>query len=490
MASKLKPKKATKKKDTKPVIAGYIKPLEAERVQAKATRMVFTSAQNNTFVHKEFFKSLVMFCNERHAELHISRFTYNQAAFQNLTKDQADELFYDPVIKPYIADFSMEISKSLVFCGELNILPTAENPLSGFDNYTRSASCIIPHAKMAMKSVPTMSADQPKILYTTGTVTQRNYIQKKAGQKADFHHVFGAMYVEIAEDGTWFARQIIADDDGSFYDLTDRFTPDGVTHNHRVEALNYGDIHVEKLDSSVADITFDAHDSVLNVLRPRFQLIHDLIDFESRNHHNIKDPFFWAEKFHTKKDRVEDCVGLAAQFLDNIQRDYSKTVVVESNHDLALRKWLSTADVRFDPINGEFYHRASMLIHKAIASGAYKYSIFEDLIRTEQHLEHTVFLREDESFLIAGGVECGMHGHLGPNGARGNPRNLRGIGRKANTGHTHSAGIIDGIYTAGVSGKLDMDYNKGPSSWSHSHIVTYANGKRAIITIKNNQWRA
>ena len=54
----------------------------------------------------------------------------------------------------------------------------------------------------------------------------------------------------------------------------------------------------------------------------------------------------------------------------------------------------------------------------------------------------------------------------------------------------HTAGIIDGVYTAGVSGKLDMEYNKGPSSWSHSHVVTYPNGKRAIITVKNGKWKA
>ena len=95
---------------------------------------------------------------------------------------------------------------------------------------------------------------------------------------------------------------------------------------------------------------------------------------------------------------------------------------------------------------------------------------------------------EDESLKIAG-IEHGMHGHLGPNGARGNPKNLRTAG-KANTGHTHSAGIVDGVYTAGVYGELDMGYNKGLSSWSHSFIITYPNGKRTICTIKDGRaWR-
>ena len=83
-----------------------------------------------------------------------------------------------------------------------------------------------------------------------------------------------------------------------------------------------------------------------------------------------------------------------------------------------------------------------------------------------------------------------MHGHLGANGARGGANGFAKMGRKANVGHSHSAGIHDGIYTAGTSSDLDLRYNSGPSSWSHSHIVTYPNGKRAIITIWKGRWRA
>jgi len=97
-------------------------------------------------------------------------------------------------------------------------------------------------------------------------------------------------------------------------------------------------------------------------------------------------------------------------------------------------------------------------------------------------------VHEDDSLIIAG-IEHGLHGHLGPNGARGNPKNLRSVG-KANTGHTHSAGITEGVYTAGVFGHLDMGYNKGLSSWSHSFILTYENGKRTICTIRDGRaWR-
>ena len=70
------------------------------------------------------------------------------------------------------------------------------------------------------------------------------------------------------------------------------------------------------------------------------------------------------------------------------------------------------------------------------------------------------FLDEEDSYVIAG-VEHAMHGHRGTNGVRGSRANLSQIGDKLNIGHSHSAGITDGTYQAGVTGKLDMGYNRG-----------------------------
>ena len=42
----------------------------------------------------------------------------------------------------------------------------------------------------------------------------------------------------------------------------------------------------------------------------------------------------------------------------------------------------------------------------------------------------------------------------------------------------------------GITGGLDQGYNVGPSSWSNSHVPIYANGKRCILTMWRNKWRA
>jgi hypothetical protein len=65
------------------------------------------------------------------------------------------------------------------------------------------------------------------------------------------------------------------------------------------------------------------------------------------------------------------------------------------------------------------------------------------------------------------------------------------VSSRLNTAHTHTAGILDGIYTAGLSGKMDQGYNAdAPSSWSHSLIVTYPNSRRTIVTLRDGRYRA
>lgn len=194
-----------------------------------------------------------------------------------------------------------------------------------------------------------------------------------------------------------------------------------------------------------------------------------------------------------------------AAFLQKTLRGYCKTLVVSSNHDNFLVEWLERlGDFRKDPENAIYFlEAATHLWRQTEAHGKppnmtrwAMYNAKSDLL-LEGRMKHGPrlrFLDEDQSFIICkdahGGLECGMHGHQGPNGARGSVASLSKMGRKANIGHHHSAGIYDGLYVAGIMGSLDQGYNSGPGSWSQSNILTYPNGKRAIQTIYDGKIRA
>ena len=478
----------------KPIASGVLHSPELDRQTLIGKRFVFTSAQNNTYVFKEFLESLETYCEYNDAELIVGTYTYNLNGFQNSTKD-SDDIWFDPLITPYINDNSAVVAKGLIWCGELNILPTAVNPLSGLHSYTKSDSGIVPHAKLRLESIPTHKQKPCKFLYTTGTITKRNYIEKKEGQKASFHHVYSALVAEIDDDGDWFVRQLVSDGDGSFYDLDKKYDGKTVIDGVSVEAINWGDIHAEQEDPIVSNISWGNNpDSILNTLNPKYQFVHDLIDFSSRNHHSISDPYFLFTRWKTGNESVKDNMIKSAATLVDMQRDNCQLVVVESNHDLAFVRWLKNADYKNDPVNAVFFLESQLAQYQAMDKGNYDFSVFEHTLKKIlPQISNVVFLRTDESFLICGedGIECGQHGHLGNNGARGSINSYQKLGTRYNLGHSHACAIVDGVYVAGVSAKLDLGYNKGGSSWSHSHIVTYPNSKRTIITIKNGKkWRA
>lgn len=482
--------------NTGPIITGVIEAPEDIRRWASGNTFVFTSAQANTILNEKFWKTLMALVKERGAELHISRFTYNKRFNKNSAKpgthkDTDDEnIWFDPRIAPYVSDESIQISHDLIWCGELNILPTRADPIRGFENYGRGASVIIPHTKMAMKSVPTMKGDHARFCYSTGTVTARNYIEKAAGQKASLHHVYGALLVEVDSTGVWWARQLNADNSGTIYDLTDKFSLDSrgevqIDRNERVLVVTHGDLHGNKIDRNIAVCM----SGVLDVLRPLHQVFHDTIDFQPRNHHNIEDPHFLHQMYVEGKESVEREFQYISDVLTTwFARSDAEHHIVTSNHDQAIEGWLRNVKGFFDPVNLRTWLQMNDYCAQERQHGRKPRPFWKLLHRhlPKRYRWHVV--HEDDS-LVIGGIEHGLHGHLGPNGARGSPGNLRAVG-KANTGHTHSAGIVDGVYTAGVFGSLDMGYNKGLSSWSPSFIVTYANGKRTICTIKNGKaWK-
>lgn len=435
------------------------------------------------------------------AEIMVGTFSYNKGAYGALSVKRGrsgpkeKDLWYDPAIEPHVVDDRVELAPGLQWCGEMNILPTAVDPLSGFQTYTGRASGIFPHAKIAMRSVAAgVRGEATKFNYTTGTVTKRNYVQKRAGLRAEHHHSYGGLIVEVTADG-WWVRQLHCADDGTLYDLNLVVEDGEVYENDTVAAITWGDVHHLLLDPTQEAVMLNMLDS----LKPEYQFVHDLMLGAVTNHHernNVHERFRRHVRGHGWSDLSMELLCCAA-FLRRLQRKDCQILVVDSNHDRSwIERWLREADGRQDPKN------AMLWLHLNLAW--YEDVVKEPTNRERFHvLEHALhlcggitasearFLRESESFTITPArVECGMHGHLGADGRRGHPAQLRLLGRRANVGHFHSAGIWDGLYAAGVSCQLDMGYNRGPSSWSQSHIITYPNGKRTIVTTWQGRWRA
>lgn len=466
----------------------------------KVERWLLTSAQDDTAIDEPFWRNLHVYAERIGAEVLVGGFTYNKALFEDHASRTA---VFAEAVRPYLIHENRHLGP-LLFAAKMNTLPTAVRPLSGLETYSRGAWAVFPHAKIQLVSVPALPGRHPAMVMTTGACTVPNYIEKKAGLKAEFHHQIGATIVELDAEGRLFCRQIGADGDGNFQDLDAVVRNGEVTFGNRVEAITWGDIHTEKLDPQVAMAAwgFDVEtesivstDSMAHALRPRVQAFHDLLDFQARNHHRRRDHLHAMRMVVRASERVEDETGLCARFLRATAFDWSTSVVVASNHNDALLRWLKETDPREDAINLRYWCELNAEWHRRIEAGDEDFDLFQWALaqHDRQALNDVVFVPRNGSFLVCqahGGIELGLHGDEGPNGARGSAMSLNKVASRMNIGHSHSAAILDGVYQAGLCGLLDQGYNSGPSSWSHTQIVTYANSRRSLVTILDGKWRA
>ena len=308
------------------------------------------------------------------------------------------------------------------------------------------------------------------------------------------------MIVEVDTKGGWWVRQISADKSGALHDLDLVVKGGKVSRDPKgIEGVVWGDIHVAQLDPKV-NKTCWGKGGMLDVLKPKHQFFHDLFDGQSIQKHSR------AQRLHHELYRVyskgnwsiEKEVAETADFLFKANRHWCNSVVVNSNHDQMIQHWLQSTSHKTDQENAIFYLKAELFIHNWIIQNPDNPSppLLAWALKQSKNASwwDTKFLEEDQSFILcpdaSGGIECGMHGHRGPNGGRGTIRNIARMGRKSVIGHSHTAGIFEGCYQVGLSGKMNLIYNKGPSSWTHTHCVIYENGKRSLITIHNGKWRA
>ena len=506
--------------DKKPVTGGTVKPLKHNVLplpdKGKVKRYLLSSAQNNTKVFMPFWRNLLAYKEWLgDCDIMVARFSYNKNKYLNpksqkpgtIKPDDADNLWFDENINPYICDepdthgtCRWQLAPDLFWCSEMNILPTAVNPLSDLKTYTGTDSSIFPHTKVAMQPVPTLLCSQTpyvKHLYTTGTVTGRNYIKKKAGLKAEFHHTFACLLVEVNDEGSWWCRQVIADHKGDFYDLPGgeivKVSGEEVTKGHTLEAINWGDVHVNDMPQDRLERYWGEHNSVIDILKPRYQFFHDTLSFRSRTHHEMRSFSLMLAKHVSGQELVEEELKKTISFLARSERQGTLSVVVKSNHDEHGSVWLDTADYKADLPNVEVFLEAQLDRVRAIKRGDLKDWTFLEWAARKYGAPETIrFLKSRESFIICGKyghpIECSLHGDKGPNGARGSTANLSTLGCKTNKGHDHSATIKEGVYSAGTCAE-DQGYNEdnGATTWSVSHIGTYKNGKRAILTERDGR---
>lgn len=464
-----KPIRATKRKEEKepsePSFTSSDQHFENAPKIGGGTYLVF-SVQNNAPLCAPALATARMLAASLNAEL-----LPVGCAYMIQPTDEADHMIIKTEAAPlWIGDEN----NLLILPGD--VIPTAKKPI----NNARLMSgdrllTILPHPKQQAESLPRAKGQPERWALTTGTLCQPRYKAGRAGSEASADHVIG--FTVIHEDGSF--DQVQLDQDGQGFYRGMPINEFGFADPMGDAVIVAGDIHSEKLD----EIEMERLIQLTIETSAAYVVLHDLHDFTSRNHHNRGSGLFLASQMgRTVADDVNDAAGVLKSLLDDTD---AQIVIVNSNHDRALDRWLEETDPRQDPVNLPLWCDLQKPRYEMALDGSKDNQIPLEralrLVAPDLDYNRIKFLQRDEPFMVHG-VDLSNHGDAGINGSRGGYTAFERLGGSYVIGHSHS-GYKNGkrVAVSGVTGSFDMGYNVGASSWSHSHVIVCNDGSMQII---------
>ena len=454
----------------------------------EANNFIIVAAQNATPVDEDFWPVLNVAAAALSAELLVIPFRYKNAT-SIWTASQQNAEWWPEEVRPYLWNTRLHLNKNLTVMADIPMQPTNGNPLGQTEAMSGVSSAIFGHPKLQMKTVPTPSSRMAKVMTTTGVCTKENYTATRLGKVSQFHHSLSAIYVEV-RGNRFFMTQLHFDrKTKSITHLDRRFYTEGAYAAPRALALDAGDMHVRFIDPAVEK----ARAALIEQVDPQHWIFNDTLDSHANTPHHLNHPLVQQAIGEAGKDDVKAEVEEALDYVQSSATKRRKAVVVPSNHDDMLTRWVEREDWKtMSKANADFYLE---LARKMSAASKYDPKKGVDLpdafglLLRGRKLKNVAVLERDQSFMLAD-VEMGMHGDKGPNGARGSRMNLRRIGVKSIIGHSHSPGIEEGCYQTGTSTFLRLEYNHGASGWLNADVVLNADGKRQVIIYVDGRYRA
>lgn len=453
-----------------------------QRSASTSSRKTFvvTTAVADSPPHDGFLKALDTYSKEHDAQIVIMPCESVTNSFEKKTAVFAS-VFTDP--KYMFVSKDTLLNNNISLCS-IQVSAKQIRPITGLSRIgNRDGSFVFAGTKQFLEFVPSGNKRGTNYsIMTTGACTLPRYytetfVSKRLSYIAEKDHVIGAIVIEIQDDQVFHFRQIQADTDGSFIDLGVQYNPDGTVTSVETN-LVFGDLHAVNVDDNALKPILELA-STMDINRV---FMHDIFDGFSINHHETTIAARAIREMRGHHDLYQELLDTYG-LIDHVDGYLNprEVVIVKSNHDEFLTRYLQEGRYINDPTN----HYTSLKVAPALFEN-------EDVLKrgfevVQQRIpEHWTFLTRDSSYKI-GDVECGSHGDLGMNGAKPSLVTLEKTYGNCVVGHAHTAAIHRGVFRVGTMTKLDLGYNRGPTSWTQTCCLVYENGQRQLINVINGK---
>jgi len=455
---------------------------EMDSTIEKHRTFIVSYAREGAAVNDAFYKSIQNYNKKNNSKLLL--FAENNNV-KNIDKKLANENFV-------LANTSLNQHLTLI---TVKTPATCVNPLTKLEEYSRNGeSILIGHPRQELETIAKhRDADAlPRIKFSTGAITETNYdtedpVQSRQNSFAELAHVCGAYIVENGKGSEFHVRNIIANEDGSFYDLGNLYMPNGkvirTSEQADKPAIVFPDLHW----GDHSEVALQSFERLAKDVGADSVVLHDVHDFRSINHHEANQYVTRALRFQNGDGILQEELDSAKDAYDRFASQFEKVIVVKSNHDNFLIKYLNEG-----VIQEQNRFVCSQLIG---AMGAYHidplvwyYTKNHDASKLIKYPEKVKWLEEDSIEKIYR-VTISKHGHKGKNGSR-NPsvQAMVSAYERVVFGHTHCPKIKREGYVVGYMGG-EHEYARGDASgWMITAAVIYPTSAVQLVTCVNGKY--
>jgi len=449
-----------------------------------AKNYLVTCAISETPTCEDTLAVLEGYCEYNDAELIVIGSSYNNG--RGKFSSFYDKGEYCHRISPYMRNRDIKLNDYLSIKATMSINPTSINPIAGINNMAGQTSLIIGHPHMQILHLPVPRGCFPKTIASTGTVSVPNYDQRPTGNKGEFYHMMGAKILRVS--GRKFSQRELCIKYGVAYDLDKCYSANGkVTLNNRVSAIVHGDTHWGQHCLKLHNSTF-GEGGLRELLNPHYQVFHDLFSGQTVNPHHV--PI--SKSLGVGMTVQEELHGALRYAIENSTADCG-IILPNSNHNAFLNRWILDDKVdwrRMSKDNAELYLELAQDLLKSrkhSSEGITYHDSFVEYVKYACEGHNNVHALElDEPFFIEN-YDVGSHGHIGVSGSRGSPNQFIGAPNKMITGHCHSGQRRAGHLAVGQS-TGELDYTKGLSRATQTHVIIYPNDTASLITAVNSRF--
>lgn len=452
-------------------------------------RFVITTVLAGCKVDKKFLASLKTYCDINDALLLL----LPVADPASNRSRMGQHMMFDGILRDeHFVYNDVTLNSNFAISG-IRLQAKQINPFTGLHRVGRTLGSMA-YGSPKQSLEPIAGEEWPRFIMTPGALTKPDYstelyISNRTAYLAHHDHVMGALVVEVVDDEKYFFRQFQADKEGKFVDLG--YMYDGEVEEaeeYLPEGFVLGDIQYPKHDP----IAIKCWEEVQKEIPAKKVFLHDVREGMPESHWDKKDNILMAIKAEEGVlDVKKDIIG-CAEMINGIAEweGLEEVVIVKSNHDEFVDRWLSGGTYPKEPNNFEIGHILALDAYYGKKEDQY-YDVLKAACEKLNNMSDKVrWLRRNDRVEI-GSVECGKHGDRGSRGKYTSPlTDLEKTYKNMVIGHRHAVQIMRGIWVVGTTGNRDPRFRKGPNDWTHTSCHVYPNGMRQLITCINGQWRA